>query len=227
MASYVDILGGLDDTTGYKAPTRLATTVDLGTGLIGLLVIDGVQTVAGDRILVWQQVDQTTNGIYVAQLGAWTRAIDWSSSSSILEGTQIYNTEGQSFSKSVFVCQTSNPVIGSTDITFTLSTTQGQPQRIPYRRILTGTTDFASSGDGYVEWKVPTGAAKTQHIPSAASIPSGQSLKIKDGFGDCNINNITITPASGTIDGQANFVMSIRYQEAVFTSDGDGNWVVG
>lgn len=59
-----------------KETVRLATTadVDLATGT--LLVIDGVQTVAGDRILVWQQTAPEENGIYIAATGAWTRAAD-------------------------------------------------------------------------------------------------------------------------------------------------------
>lgn len=118
MASYVDVLGGLDDTTGYKAPCRLATTADLGTALIGLLIIDGVQTVAGDRILVWQQADQTTNGIYTTSTGAWARSLDFSSSSSILKGTQLFVSDGAQYAGVAFECQVSNPSVGTTAITF-------------------------------------------------------------------------------------------------------------
>ena len=118
MASYVDVLQGLDDTSAYKAPCRLATTVDLADNLTGLLVVDGVQTVAGDRILVQSQADNTSSGIWVAQAGAWTRAIDFSGSSSILRGTQILVTDGTKYGSVVFECLVSNPVIGTTPITF-------------------------------------------------------------------------------------------------------------
>ena len=118
MASYVDVLGGLDDTTGYKAPCRLATTGDLGTALTGLQIIDGVQSVVGDRILVWQNSNTMLNGIYVAATGAWARAIDFSSSSSILKGTQIFVSDGAEYASVAFECQVSNPIIGTTGITF-------------------------------------------------------------------------------------------------------------
>lgn len=120
MATFQDVLGGLTDDTGYKAPCRIATTADLGTALTGTPVIDGIQTVIGDRILVWQQVDQTTNGVYTIASGAWSRAIDFSSSSSILRGTQVYNTDGTEYGGSIFECLVSNPVVGTTAITFGL-----------------------------------------------------------------------------------------------------------
>ncbi len=41
---------------------------------------------------------------------------------------------------------------------------------------------------------------------------TGQPFVIKDGKGDCNANNITITPAAGTIDGAATLVMNVNYQ---------------
>lgn len=118
MASYVDCLGGITDDAGYKAPVRVASTADLGTALTGLLVIDGVQTAAGDRVLVWEQADQTTNGIYIVSTGAWARSIDFSSSSSILRGTQLLVSDGAQYGGTAFECQTSRPVVGTTPITF-------------------------------------------------------------------------------------------------------------
>lgn len=229
MASYVDVLGGLDDTTGYKAPCRLATTVDLGTGLVGLLVIDSVQTVAGDRVLVWQQANQATNGIYVVNTGAWTRAIDFSSSSSILDGTQVYVASGASLGDNVFVCQTSNPAIGSTNVTFLKqsSTPVVNPSRVPFRKIIAGTSDTATTSDGMIVWVAGGGGGKTERLPAASSIGSGQSISIKDGFGDAGLNNITILPnGTDTIDNGASAIISVGKGELAFTSDGVSNWVV-
>jgi hypothetical protein len=44
--------------------------------LTGPQTVDGVACVAGDRVLVKDQVDAKTNGIYVVAVGAWTRASD-------------------------------------------------------------------------------------------------------------------------------------------------------
>ena len=70
--SYVDsVAQGLD----AKASCVVATTVNLAA-LSGLLTIDGVTVVAGDRVLVKNQTLTQNNGIYLAASGAWTRALD-------------------------------------------------------------------------------------------------------------------------------------------------------
>jgi len=73
--NYVDNMSiGLD----VKRSVRCASTADL-IGLTGLLTIDGITVVAGDRVLVKDDVqgDSRNNGIYVAASGAWTRATDF------------------------------------------------------------------------------------------------------------------------------------------------------
>ncbi len=70
--SYVDsVAQGLD----AKASCVVATTVNLAA-LSGLLTIDGITVVAGDRVLVKNQTLTQNNGIYVAASSAWTRALD-------------------------------------------------------------------------------------------------------------------------------------------------------
>ncbi|CAB4123423.1 hypothetical protein UFOVP43_4 [uncultured Caudovirales phage] len=69
--SYVDALAqGLNP----KGSVKCATTGDIT--LSGLQVIDTYTTVAGDRVLVKDQVNQAQNGIYVASASSWTRATD-------------------------------------------------------------------------------------------------------------------------------------------------------
>lgn len=56
---------------------------------------------------------------------------------------------------------------------------------------------------------------KTVGAASAVALPAGvtgQVFVIKDGKGDAAANNITITPAAGTIDGAATYVMNTNYQ---------------
>ena len=69
---YVDgIAQGLDP----KASCVAASTANIAT-LSGLLTIDGITLVAGDRILVKNQSTASQNGIYVASASSWTRATD-------------------------------------------------------------------------------------------------------------------------------------------------------
>ena len=72
--SYVDnIAQGLI----VKAPCIVGTTVNLAS-LSGLLTVDTVTLVAGNRVLVKNQSTASQNGIYVVASGAWTRATDMS-----------------------------------------------------------------------------------------------------------------------------------------------------
>jgi len=69
--AYVDsIAQGLD----LKASVLVATTADIT--LSGTQTIDGVSLIAGDRVLVKNQITATENGIYVVAAGAWARAGD-------------------------------------------------------------------------------------------------------------------------------------------------------
>lgn len=62
--------------------------IDLATG--GLLVVDGYQTLEGDRILVKSQTDPVENGIYTASAGAWVRTADADETGEIVEGMSIF-----------------------------------------------------------------------------------------------------------------------------------------
>lgn len=121
MSIFVDVLGGVTEDAGFKPPCRVATTADLGTALTGLPIIDGVQIEGTDRILVWNQSNPVTNGIYNANNGgAWTRAIDFSSSSAILAGTQVFVSSGNTYAQKRFECLVANPVVGTTAIYFSV-----------------------------------------------------------------------------------------------------------
>ncbi len=65
---------------------------------------------------------------------------------------------------------------------------------------------------------------KTVGAATAVTMPPGptswQLYCVKDGKGDAATNNITITPAAGTVDGGANYVISENYGVAVFLYNG-------
>lgn len=114
--NYVDgVASGLD----FKASVRVATTAALGA-LNGTPVIDGVQTVAGDRVLVKNQADATTNGIYVVAAGAWARAADADSSAEMTPGSFVFVEEGGTQGDTAWVLSTNGPInLGATGLTFT------------------------------------------------------------------------------------------------------------
>jgi hypothetical protein len=56
------------------------------------------------------------------------------------------------------------------------------------------------------------------NLPS--SPVAGDTYTVKDGKGDAETNNITLTPASGNIDGAASYVMNKPYQSISFFYSG-------
>lgn len=87
--AYVDsVAAGLSWKTSVKAGST--ADIDLTTG--GLLIVDGYQTVDGDRVLVKDQADLTQNGIYIAAAGTWVRAsdMDQTTPTNEINGAAVY-----------------------------------------------------------------------------------------------------------------------------------------
>ena len=110
---------GATSTLTLKVPCRVATTAAIT--LSGLQTIDGVVLNSGDRVLVMNQADQTTNGIYNCLAGAWTRDTDFNTSLLIIQGTLILITEGLVSSGIIYQLTTANPItLGTSNLTFVL-----------------------------------------------------------------------------------------------------------
>jgi hypothetical protein len=91
--------------------------IDLAVG--GLLTVDGITLVAGDRVLVQNQTDDTENGIYVAATGAWTRSADADESSEFTVNKTVYISEGSTGAGSVHAyVGVDNPTLGSDSLVF-------------------------------------------------------------------------------------------------------------
>lgn len=111
-----------------KNPCRLAstTTVDIATG--GLISVDSVTTVAGDRVLLKDQSTPSQNGIYVAASGSWARALDMDdvTDDAIAAGLSVYIQEGTLNAEKTFILTTTGPItLGSTSLTFEVGSTVG------------------------------------------------------------------------------------------------------
>lgn len=87
-----------DDTLGLPSTLTVLSSVRTlslyNISLTGLQTIDGVTLTSGDRVLVNGQTDNTTNGIYIASSGAWSRASDASSSNQFVSGMTVYVDKG-------------------------------------------------------------------------------------------------------------------------------------
>src|SRR5712671_5306042 len=101
-----------------KAPVRVATTGSSIT-LSGLQTIDGVALAAGDRVLVKDQTDATTNGLYNPSTGNWTRTIDANNNSQFAAGMLVTATGGSANANVTFELTTANPItLGTSGLVF-------------------------------------------------------------------------------------------------------------
>lgn len=100
QTSFIDRFTGSVQASIGKAPVLAATTGSItlaGNQLIdGIMVSDHVGTQQQpDRVLVKNQTDTTTNGIYtVSSTGAWSRAKDFTGTSGVVNGQLIYVSQG-------------------------------------------------------------------------------------------------------------------------------------
>ena len=108
-------------TSGSFPPVRAATTgsnINLVTG--GLVAIDGVTLIAGDRVLVKDQSDSTQNGIYAASTGIWVRTTDATTNTQFFSGMAVTVALGNVNAGQSFICTTTDDpvVVGASSITF-------------------------------------------------------------------------------------------------------------
>lgn len=120
--AYVDgVVQGID----AKSSVRMATTTNLAA-LSGLLVVDGITAVSGDRVLVKDQTTQSANGIYIAASGAWARALDadtWLE----LPGAYVFVEQGTINADNGFLCTVdAGGTLGTTAVTWVQFSGAGQ-----------------------------------------------------------------------------------------------------
>jgi hypothetical protein len=105
--------------TGFFPPCRVGTAGST-IALSGLVTLDGIALNAGDRVLVKDQADQTTNGIYAASSGNWVRTSDAMNSSQFFDGMGVMVSVGAQNAATLFLCTTTDDpvIIGTSLISF-------------------------------------------------------------------------------------------------------------
>lgn len=123
---------------------------------------------------------------------------------------------------------TNNPssIIAGTGISITPSSGTGAEQvtiaalgtQLVTTRIATATPVTVTNTDDVVSVQVTPAAAVTVNLPAGVN---GRVFNIKDGLGNATIlTPITITPASGTIDGAPNAVINTPFGALTLVYDG-------
>jgi phage-related tail fiber protein len=114
----VDLREGITGWPTGKNSVRAATTGAIS--LTGTQTIDGVSLVAGDRVLVKDQGDAKTNGIYVVAAGAWARSTDANLSAEVVSGLVTQVIEGTTLIRTQWMLTTSGAIVlDTTPLAFT------------------------------------------------------------------------------------------------------------
>lgn len=92
---------------------------------------------------------------------------------------------------------------------------------VAFRRIISASGNVTNN-DQYVGCR-QSGALALSLVNSGFVV--GQIITFKDESGTAGVNNITITPTAGTIDGGATYVMSMNYQAINIIFDGSNFFI--
>jgi uncharacterized cupin superfamily protein len=168
-------------STALKVPVIVATTANIT--LSGEQTIDGVLT-SGSRVLVKDQTNAVQNGIYVSAVSTWTRSTDASTTDQIVQGTQVYVTQGTVNSRYTFYVTTPNTItIGTSQINWLGLATTGNLDLV---------ADFHADPTGALDSTTQFNAWFAQACAQnkSMSAPAGSTFKLTSGqvwdFAACN-----------------------------------------
>jgi hypothetical protein len=236
--SYVDTLAAsgihFHQPVRVESPINLNATYNNGTAGVGAtltnagtqaaLVIDGITMVVADRVLIYQQANQTQNGIYVVtSVGSgasnWilTRASDAdtyviNSAAGLSEGSTVFVQQGTTGAGETYTCNTSGVItFGTTNITFA---------QISSAQIYSAGTGLTLSGTQFSITN--TGTAGTygsaSQVPVFVTNAQGQVTSVTN-----TAIAINGSAVSGNITGQAGSVANALTAGTFLTSGGTYN----
>lgn len=219
-ASKIDSeIAALQAGASPKESVRLVTESDGDHPLSGLLAIDGVTPIAGDRIGVTANTNPIQNGVYIAAAGAWTRATDFDGSpgNEVRDGVYFAVIEGANHANSRFmVVSSGTPVVVDTDpITFSESNavefgttagtaTEGNDPRVPTQdendalQQNVGTGGVPSDLNRFVtddDTRMTDARTPTAHTHTLAEITDSGALAALDTVGTTEIDDNAVTGA--------------------------------
>jgi hypothetical protein len=186
-----------------------ATTTALAS-LSGLLTVDGVTLVSGNRILVKDQVSSAANGVYAAASGAWTRTTDantWSELVNLNVNVSGGTTNGGTAWLSTV---SSGGTLNTTPVTFTPNFTRWSTS-VP--TVVAGESVWQSDGvynptANQTVWEAPYLASLKVGSLSALSTNTG-SLTVTGDFkaGNGALSGTTMTGSGAIIYSSGKFAI--------------------
>jgi len=212
--AYVDsVANGLDVKDSCRLATAsalAAVTYNNGAGTLtadanGALTIDGVATVANDRVLIKNQASAVQNGIYkVTTIGSGsaafvlTRSPDADTAAELTGGTFFFVEEGTANADNGYVAtHNGTPTFGSTSIAFQQFSGAGQ---ISAGDALTktGNTIDVAVDDSSIEVASDAIRVKATGITNAMLAGSIAASKLAGSIGNSKLSNSSITVGDGS-----------------------------
>ena len=212
--AYVDsVANGLDVKDSCRLATAsalAAVTYNNGAGTLtadanGALTIDGVATVANDRVLIKNQASAVQNGIYkVTTIGSGsaafvlTRSPDADTAAELTGGTFFFVEEGTANADNGYVAtHNGTPTFGSTSIAFQQFSGAGQ---ISAGDALTktGNTIDVAVDDSSIETNSDALRVKASGITNAMLAGSIAASKLAGSIGNSKLSNSSITVGDGS-----------------------------
>lgn len=204
-ATNKDYVDALANGITWKNSVIAGTTTNIT--LSGAQTIDGVAVVAGQRVLVKNQTDNTENGIYVVAAGTWARATDMDSTTPVNEinGAAVFVEQGTLNADTAWVQIDDVQVLGTDPVQFVQfagagSYTAGNGlQLIGNQFSLVSPVSVANGGTG-----LGTAATNGQLLIgngtgyTLSTITAGTAISVNNGAGSITINNTGVTSLTGT-----------------------------
>jgi hypothetical protein len=172
-------------TSGSFPPVRAASSGSpLNPAAGGLLVVDGIQLIAGDRVLCKDESSAINNGIYAASTGPWVRTSDAAANQQFFSGMAVTVALGALNAGLTYICTTTDDpvVIGTSLITFATQSA-----------VATATQSAAST----TSVTIGTGP-KTFTIPAGKAFQVGQWVLVNETSNNVNQLFGQVTAYAGT-----------------------------
>lgn len=118
MPNVVSRLEGLSEGLAVKVACKTASSNNVV--LSGEQTIDDLFCTENDHVLLFGQVDQTQNGVWVVSSGPWTRRKDFDGNNDIIKGTMVFVTGGTENGNHFYKVTSETPVIGTDAIQFSI-----------------------------------------------------------------------------------------------------------
>ena len=244
--NYVDqAVAGLRTRTIAEAGTT--ANIDLTADLQNGDTIDGVTLVTGDRVLVKDQTDATTNGLYiVVASGTASRDPEFDTIAE-LSGQMVVVNQGTLNDNKIFLCTTdSNATIGVSNITYTQVTPSNSGTVTSIGVADAGASEFTVTGSpitssgtitlalntvgnsklgtGIDAAKLADGTVSNAEFQFINSLSSNAQTQIDSKIG--NVSEDSTPQLGGSLDVNGNSIVSVSDGNISITPDGTGKVIL-